>query len=240
MKFALSRRLSLLLWLLIPATAVVLYYNPLSNRFTKISALLIALIAWRGLLSLAWPHRRLRWVLPGVTVLAGAFLLMPARSAPRAELRSDYVAALQRYEGTLYYWGGESRRGIDCSGLIRCGLMNALFSRGARIADPGLIRQSLSLWWNDTSAAALGKEHAGLTKLLFESRTINDADHSRLRPGDLAVTRGGVHILAYLGDGAWIQASPGAGRVITSSVPSQDSWFRQPVMLMRWTVFSGD
>ncbi|MBI3986575.1 MAG: C40 family peptidase [Lentisphaerae bacterium] len=29
------------------------------------------------------------------------------------------VQCLRRYEGTLYVWGGENRRGIDCSGLVR-------------------------------------------------------------------------------------------------------------------------
>lgn len=98
----------------------------------------------------------------------------------------------------------------------------------------------LSLWWNDTSAEALGKQHAGLTRLLFQAPSINEADHSRLLPGDLAVTTNGVHILAYLGEGAWIQASPDADRVIITRVPAEDSWLRQPVRLLRWSVLAGD
>ena len=240
MKVVLSPRLSLLLWLLIPAAALVLYFNPLSNRFTKVSAVLIALIAWRGLFSLTWRRPRLRWVMPALTVLAAVFLLLPVRNSSADALRQDYTAALKKYDGTLYYWGGESRRGIDCSGLIRCGMMNALARRGLLTADGGLLRQSLLLWWNDTSADALGKGHAGLTRLLFDANSINDADQTRLQPGDLAVTRSGVHILAYLGNGAWTQASPGAGKVITSRVPSEDPWLRQPVKLMRWAVLSGE
>lgn len=238
MKLVLSRRLSLLLWLLIPTTALALYFIPLSNRFTKICTLLVAAVAWRGLFALTWPHRRLRWLLPVLTLLTAVFLLLPARwKAQPEDLRAGYTDALRDYDGVPYFWGGESRRGIDCSGLIRCGLMNALFRNGLNTADPGLIRQSLSHWWNDTSADALGKQHRGLTKLLFQVRSINEMDHARLLPGDLAVTTNGVHILAYLGNGEWVQASPGAGRVVSSKVPvSNDGWFSQPVNVLRWEV----
>jgi hypothetical protein len=241
MNLVLSRRLTLLLWLLIPAAVLVLYFIPLSNRFTKICTLLMALVIWRGLVALTWPHRRLRWVVPGLTLLAAGFLMLPGRATVNVEaLRRSHVTSLERYEGSPYYWGGESRRGIDCSGLIRCGMMNGLAKTGLRTADPGLVRQSLSLWWNDGSARDLGKEHRGLTRLLFQSRSINEADHSRLLPGDIAVTANGVHILAYLGDGQWIQASPGAGRVVISRVPVEnDAWFQQPVNLLRWSVLDG-
>ena len=241
MTFPRHRCLSLLLWLLIPAAVLALYLIPVSNRFTKVFALFTALIVWCGLFKIAWSHRRVRWVLPLITVLAGVFLLLPARPLPGADaLRSEYTSALRRYDGTRYIWGGESVRGIDCSGLIRCGLMNALFQQGLRHADPGLLRTSLALWWNDTSAEALGKEHAGLTHLLFAAPSINEADATRLLPGDLAVTQNGVHILAYLGDGVWTQASPGAGRVISSTVPVEnDTWFSQPVNLLRWQILAG-
>jgi cell wall-associated NlpC family hydrolase len=183
MKLVLSRRLTLLLWLLIPAAALGLYFIPLSNRFTKICTLMIVLVMWRGLLALMWPHRRLRWVVPGLTLLAAGFLQLPGRAGVNDDaVRASYIHSLKSYEGSLYYWGGESRRGIDCSGLVRCGMMNGLAKTGLRSADPGLVRQSLSLWWNDASAWDLGKEHRGLTKLLFQARSINDADHSRLLP----------------------------------------------------------
>lgn len=245
MKVVLSRRLSLLLALLVLAGALVLLLislNPLSARFTKAGALLAAAVAWLGLLFLALPHRRLRWLLPGVTALTGLLLLLPARSYCPEILRGHYVNSLESYEDTPYFWGGESRRGIDCSGLIRCGMMDTLLRRGLRNADGGLVRQSLSLWWHDTSADALGKEHDGLTQFLFDAPSLNEADYGRLRPGDLAVTKGGSHILAYLGGGRWTQACPDTGiyKVIALRIPSDNSWFRQPVKLMRWTILAGD
>lgn len=235
------RCISIVVWLLIPVVALTLYFLPVSNRFTKVCVLGVAALAWRGVFSLAWPHRRLRWILPGITLAGAIFLLLPGRATPPVEvLRADYTSALRSYEGSPYYWGGESRRGIDCSGLIRCGMMNALLRRGLLSANPALIRQSLSLWWNDTSADALGKEHAGLTRRMFDAPSINETDHSRLQPGDIAVTPNGIHILAYLGNGTWTQADPGPGRVVSAPVPGTSGWYKYPVKLLRWTVLAGE
>ena len=60
-------------------------------------------------------------------------------------------------------------------------------------------------------------------------------DQSQLLPGDLAVTRGGAHVMAYLGDHLWIEADPVVGRVITVTAPSHDNpWFYADMRIMRW------
>lgn len=38
-----------------------------------------------------------------------------------SDLQAKIAAAWRLYLGVPYYFGGESRSGIDCSGLIRCG-----------------------------------------------------------------------------------------------------------------------
>jgi len=152
-------------------------------------------------------------------------------------LRSDYISGLQRYNGVTYYWGGESFRGIDCSGLIRRGLIDALFRRGLRTFDAGLVRRAISLWWHDCTASALGEQHRGLTVRLFDTPSVNVLDHSKVLPGDLAVTKSGIHIMAYLGHHHWIEADPGAGRVITVTAPSADNpWFNDPMNIIRWSI----
>jgi cell wall-associated NlpC family hydrolase len=165
-------------------------------------------------------------------------LALPARTSPPTEiLRTDYLAALQRYSGVAYYWGGETGRGIDCSGLIRRGLIDALFLRGMRTLDSGLVRQAISLWWHDCTASALGDEHRGLTVRVLATPSVNVLDHSKVRPGDLAVTTSGVHIMAYLGNNRWIEADPGEGCVITVTAPSKDNiWFRAPMNIVRWSI----
>jgi hypothetical protein len=234
-KTKLSARLFLLLWLLAVALLVALVLNPVSNRLTRAGGLIAVFIVWRGVVALAWPLRRLRLALLGLTGLCAVLLLLPARDVPAAELRSEYATALRRYDGVAYHWGGENSRGIDCSGLVRRGLIDALFLRGVRTADGGRVRQALSLWWNDTSANALGSGHASLTTPLFDTPSVNALDQSQILPGDLAVTTSGVHIMIYLGGNQWMEADPGAGRVLTVSVPAADNgWFKTEMRLVRW------
>jgi cell wall-associated NlpC family hydrolase len=136
-----------------------------------------------------------------------------------------------------YYWGGESGHGIDCSGLIRRGLIDALFWRGLRTCDAALVRGALDLWWHDCSASNLGEQQGGITAAVLETPSINALDHARISPGDLAVTKNGIHIMAYLGANRWIEADPLAGRVLTVTAPSQENgWFDTPMRIVRWSL----
>lgn len=240
MKAPVTRRLLWLLWFAALAGFVAVGVFPLSTRLTRTSGLVLLTVAWVGLIALTWPHRWFRFTLLALTALTGGFLAWPSsRQLDAAALRSDYAASLRRYEGVTYYWGGESTKGIDCSGLIRRGLVDALFLRGLRTADPGLVRRAIGLWWHDSTAEALGTQHRRLTVRLFETPSLNALDHRRLVLGDLAVTRSGIHILAYLGNDQWIEADPMVGRVITVVAPSSDNgWFHGQMKIVRWTVLS--
>lgn len=58
-------------------------------------------------------------------VLATGGVVMDHHLAPIDTFVRDYVAVTERFVGTSYLWGGRSRRGVDCSGLIQLAMQAA-------------------------------------------------------------------------------------------------------------------
>ena len=222
------------LWLALFACTVIMWLYPVAYRLGRLCLLVATsvLVVWG--LYLESRHRVVIGTLTGVCVLAFALVCLPGRSGDTSALRQAYVDALLAYEGTHYVWGGENRFGIDCSGLVRKGLILANARVGVQTMNPKLLRQAASLWWHDCTAKALGEEHLGLTVRLSKAASINTVDPNALTPGDLAVTANGMHVLAFLGNGLWIEADPGEMKVLRVKVPSNNPWFSAPVQLVRW------
>ena len=68
----------------------------------------------------------------------------------------------------------------------------------------------------------------------FETESLNIIDYTRTLPGDLAITKTGEHVLAYIGYYTWIEADPNSMRVVTMASPSKSVWFDQPMRIVRW------
>jgi hypothetical protein len=191
---------------------------------------------WAGALFLFWDRLLARLLCLLVAVAASVLLLLPTRSIDTDALRTEYVRALQSYQGTPYVWGGETKLGIDCSGLVRAGMIDAEAREAIRAQNFVLLRKAASLWWNDFSAEAMADEYQGRTRKVGEFASLNETDYRQLLPGDLAVTSGKQHVLAYIGDKTWIEADPQAMKVVSVKAPSQDGWFVQQVQVMRWRI----
>lgn len=223
------------LWLALLICTVVAGLYPVGYRLMRMVVIVATVVIVLWGLCLVRRRRVLATLLVAACALALAFVCLPGRKADAEALRRAYVNALLSYEGSPYVWGGENRFGIDCSGLVRKGLICANLRLGLRTLNPRQVRQALYLWWNDCTAQALRDGHLGLTKRLSNAAQINGIDTRALLPGDLAVTASGVHVLAYVGSGEWIEADPGEMRVIRVQTPAKNAWFRTPVYILRWT-----
>jgi hypothetical protein len=232
-----SRRNRWLLWSVAVFLLIALLLYPASYRVTRAAIVFLALITWCGPILLLRHRPALQLSLILVTGVIASFLSPRSVSDVSTEaLREKYLSSLRSYEGVTYHWGGENARGIDCSGLVRRGMMNAMFKEGVRTRNGGLVRDAIDLWWHDSSAKALGEGYRDLTTHVVNTRSLNELDHALVTPGDLAVTQSGVHILAYVGDRQWIQADPVAAKVITLPAPTENGWYQVPMKIMRWRV----
>jgi hypothetical protein len=227
-------------WFAVVAAFAGIAAWPVSNTLTRLGGVVTLVAGWSLLAAMIWRRRLLRASLLTISVLCAAFVIIcPRRHEDVESMRDGFVAGLLHYEGVSYVWGGECFTGIDCSGLVRRGLIDSLFLRGIRTLDGGLIRYAICLWWHDCTASDLGYGRNQLTIPVIETPSINTLNHSRLARGDLAVTRGGEHVMAYLGDDLWIEADPLAHRVITVRAPSRsNAWFNGPMRIVRWSILN--
>jgi hypothetical protein len=214
-------------------------------RTGKLRLVLAALLVlvWTGFIALLWIKRK--WMgaaLLVATLFPLLFLFLPGRPIDPQALRRAYVERLPAYAGTIYIWGGENSLGIDCSGLVRRALIDALFHQGWHTANPRAVREAISLWWHDESALEMGRATGGWTQPVNPpavKATMGNPDGAL--PGDLAVMPSGSHVLAFLGDGKWIEAEPsfGSTHVFTLTGPFQDL-ATERVTLVRWKWLSAE
>jgi len=115
--------------------------------------------------------------------------------APAVRLRSTLlarqaVAGAMQYLGTPYVWGGTSRAGVDCSGLVY--LVYSPFV-------PNLPRLSFDQWG---AGIAVDRNDVAPGDLVFF-----DTDGS-----------GASHVGIYIGDGRFVHASSSARRVVVDNL----------------------
>lgn len=236
----LRRKVVLMLWLVLWPLLLALHTYPIRTGSLRFVLVLMIVLIWAGALLLFWNKKPIRWACLSLVFLFVLGRLWPKRAYDAQALRQEYIRSLLAYKGAPYVWGGENKRGIDCSGLMRCGLIDAEVKQGITTLNPALLRESFSLWWNDCSALALKNGFQNRTRLLFIAPSLNQLNYSKIAPGDIAVTSSGVHVLAYTGHKIWIEADPNeiAGhRVIEVQVPARNAWFNMPVHVMRWRQF---
>ena len=238
MLFKISPQIIFRLWSLSLFVFILLWFYPISYGIIRLKIVVLACCIGLGGFYLVRHQTIMRATILVLLVSLSIFISLPGRAFNLDLLKQNYLSHLSKYENTTYIWGGENSIGIDCSGLVRKGLIKANFEQGILNLNPDLIRMGFSLWWHDSSAEALRDEYRNYTKQLFASDSINTLDYNKIHKGDMAVTQDGVHILAYLGNKVWIEADPIYKKVIKVSIPELDNpWFNTPVYILRWEQF---
>ena len=240
MPVGLLKRIAPGLWRLSIPLTVVFWYSPYVDfpiRVLTWSSLAVALL---GAVIVYWHKPSVRWSLLGLYAAVILFLAVPLHHpVDRPALQANYCAALKSYLDCRYVWGGQGYFGVDCSGLVQKGMMDALARQGFTHGDSTLVRQSLSLYWHRTTAKVIGQGFAGRTVPVTTCLMLNTLDYSLLQPGDMAVTAGGDHVMAYLGNRTWIAADPGVGKVTTFTIPEKiNAYFSTPMRIVRWKLLS--
>ncbi len=233
-----TRRLLLILLIGSIAGIGAALFNPVNNFSLRV--LLIAGIAgtFFTLFFLAGKIKPARIALLIVLTLAIIPFLLPSPEINSNEIREDYLHRLVQLNDVPYHWDGESAGGIDCSGLPRKTLREALFWNGLKTGNGKPIRDAVLQWWNDASAKAISEGYRDYATKLETEGAIRKMSYDELKPGDLAVSIGGVHVLVYLGDDQWIQAAPEVGHVAIFDGRKDDNrWLKVAVTTHRWNVF---
>lgn len=234
-----SKRLILIFTLGAIAGIFVTLLNPVNSKLLKLALMVCVTGVWIGFTFFSWKYKPLRFFALILPLLGVIPFVLPSSEIDTAKLRADYVRRMSEFEGTEYHWGGESGRGIDCSGLPRRALRDALLAYGFKHSNGRAFREYVTQWWFDASAKALSEGYRDYTKQLETSGTIKEISYEHLIPGDLAITSNGVHMLAYVGNGLWIQADPGEKSVITmNGRQDNNTWFQMPMTTHRWTILT--
>lgn len=184
--------------------------------------------------------KRPMWIFPSIFFLTLFIVWAVLGSKPPddATLRTAYLNRLRAFAGAPFAWGGEAETGIDCSGLARASLWQAMVRVGIKEFNPRLLGPMLwKFWWRDVGASDIGEGRYGYTRVIGHAAKLAGYDTGGLEVGDMAI---GVktHVMIYFGDGQWIEASPTDKRVVINkaTADSKREWFNEPVTLVRWWI----
>jgi len=220
--------------LIAPILLYIVNTSPINSKLMGLIKIFLIFIIWLGIFNLL-PKRifKIFWIFfPTLVVLLLMSISKPINSK---ELNELYMKELKSFDKVNYFWGGESSNGIDCSGLPRRSLRNAYLKYAIKNLNGKAIFLFMENWWYDSSALALMKNYRKYVVDKKISGTIKTISYKNLKPGDLAITKSGLHVIVYFGNNLWIQADPDKKIVIIQNGKTdKNMWFYQQINIFRW------
>jgi hypothetical protein len=226
----------IIIWILLLVVEVIMVIFPIGTGLIRLGVVLDFVLLLSSGLYLFWRNNYLRlcFLLIGIIILL--VIIIPGHNDNSKQLQNEYVHSLLEYENVRYVWGGENKIGIDCSGLVREGFIDANLKLGAKTLNPKLLRRAFFIWWYDCSADALGDSYRKMTILILKAQSMDELDYNNIELGDMIVAEKGFHIFAYIGDNTWIEANPDKGKTVkVSATEKAKAWKGIPIKLIRWS-----
>jgi len=110
-------------WIWVTILTLIILLYPVEYQITRIALVLGGMLSWGGALFLWWKSKAMRAGLCALLGIPAILLFLPGRPVDTEMLTQAYCDSLRSYRDTRYVWGGENQLGIDCSGLVRRGLV---------------------------------------------------------------------------------------------------------------------
>ncbi|MEI6178888.1 MAG: hypothetical protein WCS43_18490, partial [Verrucomicrobiota bacterium] len=117
------------------ALTIGTFLYPVHNRMLELGWFAGLILLWLATLAFLRARKTLKVIVFLLPIAAAFPFVLPGKKIDPGVLCARYVERLQAYDGTRYVWGGESAVGIDCSGLPRKSLRDALLEQGWRNAN---------------------------------------------------------------------------------------------------------
>lgn len=230
-----------ILGILLAACGVGVRVSPMTGHVRLLLVVTLMFSVFTGIVFLfSVIGRRPATVFPAVFFAAFMIVwtVLGSKPADVDQLRGVYFKRLSAFIGVPFVWGGETNVGIDCSGLARSALWQAMVREGIKEVNPRLLGMNFwEFWWRDMSARDIEDGKYGYTRVLGYAPKLAGYNTSKLKIGDMAVADK-THVLVYYGEGQWIEASPGDRKVVVNKAPagSKRGYFTVPVTLVRWRI----
>ncbi|MCL1470602.1 NlpC/P60 family protein [Argonema antarcticum] len=122
-----KRRYVFVLWNWALFLFIILLLYPIGYGIFRLAIVILGFFLWLGAIFLFWNRKVIRLCCICLASIVSGITILPGYEVKGSTLREAYVQELNYYEGTKYVWGGENKFGIDCSGLVRRGLINASY-----------------------------------------------------------------------------------------------------------------